>query len=49
MPDLKTDGQGSALARNLVPGRYTIVAAFPGFETRTVPDVRVRAETTGVR
>jgi len=41
--DVKTDGQGVALARDLVPGRYTIVAAFPGFETRTVPDVRVRA------
>jgi Carboxypeptidase regulatory-like domain len=43
MSGLQTDGQGVALARELVPGRYTIVAAFPGFETRTVPDVRVRA------
>jgi hypothetical protein len=25
-----------------VPGRYSVQAAFPGFETRRLPDVRVR-------
>ena len=27
----------------LPPGRYTVKAEFPGFETRTLPEVRVRA------
>ena len=41
--DLPSDGQGVALATDLVPGRYLVEVSFPGFETRTIPDVRVRA------
>jgi hypothetical protein len=41
--DLPSDGQGVAIAQDLIPGRYTIEVSFPGFETRVVPDVRVRA------
>jgi len=33
---------GVATIANLPPGRYTVVAEFPGFETRTLADVRVR-------
>jgi hypothetical protein len=40
---LASDGLGVALAPGLVPGRYAIEVGFPGFETRVVPDVRVRA------
>ena len=43
MTDLQSDGQGIAVAANLAPGRYTIQVSFPGFETRVIPDVRVRA------
>ena len=35
--------EGVALLENLVPGRYTVSAAFAGFDTITVKDVRVRA------
>jgi hypothetical protein len=38
-----SDGVGVALWRDLVPGRYTVTASFPGFETRTLADIRVRA------
>lgn len=41
--DLASDGQGVATAVSLVPGRYTIEASFPGFETLVITDVRVRA------
>jgi hypothetical protein len=41
--DVPTDAQGVALVANLVPGRYVLEASFPGFETRIVPDVRVRS------
>jgi hypothetical protein len=41
--DIVSDGQGVASATGLTPGRYAVEAAFPGFETRVVPDVRVRA------
>ena len=41
--NLATDSQGVAVAPTLVPGRYTIEASFPGFETRVLADVRVRA------
>ena len=37
-----TDGQGVATITGLPQGRYTISAAFPGFEARTLTDVRVR-------
>jgi hypothetical protein len=40
---LVTDAVGAAVAQNLIPGRYSVQAAFPGFETRVLPDVRVRA------
>ena len=40
---LATDSQGVAIAADLVAGRYSIEASFPGFETRILPDVRVRA------
>ena len=33
---------GIATISNLPPGRYTVLAEFPGFETRTLADVRVR-------
>jgi hypothetical protein len=35
--------EGVAVVENLAPGRYTVSAAFSGFETITVKDVRVRA------
>jgi len=37
-----SDGQGVATA-SLPIGRYTITVGFPGFETRTIADVRIRA------
>jgi hypothetical protein len=37
-----TNQQGQATFPNLPPGRYSLGAEFPGFQTRTVPDVRVR-------
>ncbi|HEX8029295.1 MAG TPA: carboxypeptidase-like regulatory domain-containing protein, partial [Vicinamibacterales bacterium] len=33
---------GVATIQKLVPGRYSVQAEFAGFETRTLPDVRVR-------
>lgn len=40
--DMPSDGQGVATAADLAPGRYTIAVSFPGFETLTIPDVRLR-------
>jgi hypothetical protein len=40
--DLPSNGQGVAVAAGLVPGRYTLEVTFPGFESRVVPEVRVR-------
>jgi hypothetical protein len=40
--DLVSDGRGVAVAENLPPGRYSVEAAFPGFETLAIPSVRVR-------
>ena len=37
-----TDKQGQVKFESLTPGRYAITAEFPGFQTRTVPDVRIR-------
>src|SRR5215217_8880762 len=37
-----SDGRGVAVAEDLPPGRYTLTVSFPGFETRTIADVRVR-------
>jgi hypothetical protein len=39
----QTSNQGTVTVTDLVPGRYTIQGSFPGFETRVVKDVRVRA------
>jgi len=41
-----SDGQGVAAVGGLPPGRYTVTVSFPGFETKTVTDVRVRAGET---
>ena len=43
MTDLPSDGQGVVTVDDLVPGRYRVEVAFPGFETLVIPDVRVRA------
>jgi Carboxypeptidase regulatory-like domain/TonB dependent receptor len=40
---VKTSDTGVAIVPALVPGRYAIQAAFPGFETRQLGDVRVRS------
>jgi len=41
-PVTATD-KGLATLTNLLPGRYSIKAEFSGFQTRTLPEVRVRA------
>ena len=41
--DVSSDGVGVAIAQELTPGKYSVTVSFPGFETRTVPDIRVRA------
>jgi hypothetical protein len=43
LTDIVSDGGGVASAADLVPGRYSIQVSFPGFETLTLSDVRVRA------
>ena len=43
VPEVLSDGQGVATAPNVPAGRYAVTASFPGFETRTLTDVRVRA------
>jgi hypothetical protein len=43
VPAVSTDGQGVATAVNVQVGRYAVTVTFPGFESRTIPDVRVRA------
>src|SRR5712691_9306597 len=40
---VETSGQGVAAIPGLVPGRYSIVAEFAGFELGLLRDVRVRA------
>ena len=39
---LLSNGLGVAIAQNLATGKYAVEVSFPGFETKTVPDVRVR-------
>ena len=39
---VETSDAGIAVVNGLRPGRYSIQAAFPGFDTRTLADVRVR-------
>src|SRR5262245_56530896 len=36
---VKTTAQGVARIPDLMPGRYTVKAEFPGFQTRVLPDV----------
>ena len=43
VPALISDGQGVATASDLRVGRYAVTASFPGFESATLTDVRVRA------
>src|SRR6185436_15691385 len=38
-----TSNEGIATLPNLVPGRYTIEAQFPGFEPRVLANIAVRA------
>ena len=40
--DIVSDGQGVAVASDLIPGRYSIQVSFPGFETAVIPEHRVR-------
>src|SRR5512147_163700 len=42
-PPVTTSPTGVVTVEGLAPGRYTVVAEFPGFESVTVKDVRVRA------
>jgi len=35
--------QGQVTFESLAPGRYSITAEFSGFQTRTLPDVRIRS------
>jgi len=42
-PSVATTAAGLATIDGLVPGRYTITVEFPGFETVTIQDFRVRA------
>ena len=39
---VQTSDMGVAVVSGLRPGRYTVQAAFSGFETRVINDVRVR-------
>src|SRR5205085_2078254 len=40
---VKTNDKGIAVLANVAPGRYTIKAEFPGFDTRLLPDLRIRS------
>jgi len=42
VPAAKTTDAGVATIPDLKPGRYSIQAGFPGFETRVLADVRIR-------
>jgi carboxypeptidase family protein len=42
VPVATTADTGIATLTGLAPGRYTIQAEFPGFETRTLQEVRIR-------
>ena len=43
IPRAATNPQGQVKFENLAPGRYSIMAEFSGFQTRMLPDVRIRA------
>ena len=38
-----TSPTGAGQVRESRPGRYSIAAEFPGFQTRALPDVRIRS------
>jgi hypothetical protein len=40
---VETSSEGVATIAGLPPGRYTVLVEFPGFESNTLRDVRVRA------
>lgn len=40
---VQTSTDGVATIARLAPGRYSVEAAFSGFETKKLPDIRVRA------
>jgi hypothetical protein len=40
---VKSDEKGLATLEGLAPGTYLIEAQFPGFETRVMKDIRLRA------
>jgi hypothetical protein len=40
---IRTSDKGIGVVTGLVPGRYSVQAEFPGFETRILKDVRVRS------
>jgi len=42
IPPVEATKDGNATIAKLAPGRYTIRAEFAGFDTRTIPEVRVR-------
>jgi hypothetical protein len=42
IPPSATNPQGQVKFENLAPGRYSITAEFSGFQTRTLPEVRLR-------
>lgn len=44
--DIVSDSEGVVKVEGLVPGRYGVEVAFPGFETQTITDLRVRAGET---
>jgi hypothetical protein len=37
-----SDGEGAVSLQGLPQGRYVVTVSFPGFETATLPDIRVR-------
>ncbi len=41
--EIVTDERGEAAFATLVPGRYSVRAAFPGFEPKQLDDLRLRA------
>ena len=43
IPTSTTGGNGIAIVENVTPGRYSIRAAFPGFDLGLLRDVRLRA------
>src|SRR3990170_2947498 len=43
VPEGKTTDKGTATFEGLAPGRYSIQAQYPGFETGLLKEARVRA------